>query len=113
MPPLTGAIPDGRWPARGRRGAEVGLLPELVVEAAREAVLAAAAQDARGLLLDRAAEVGLGLPDPALAHPLDHVAGRVGPEAVEVGVGSGQGLGAGRVARDVAAKVAPGRPARA
>src|SRR3954465_15778504 len=110
MPPLTGAIPDGRWPARGRRGSEVGLLPELVVEAAREAVLAAAAQDARRLLLDRAAEVGLGLPDPALAHPLDHVAGRVRPEAVEVGVCTRRGLGAGRVADDIAAEVVPRRP---
>src|SRR5690242_21084227 len=97
--------------ARERRWSVVRPLPERVVEPACEAVLATAVDDAGRLLLDRAAEVLLGLPDPALAHALNHVAEAVGPEAVEVGVRARHGLGAGRVAGDVAAEVAPGRPA--
>src|SRR4051794_26932635 len=70
----AGRTPGGSKSARERQRSVEGLLPEGIVEAAREAVLAAAVQDAGRLLLDRADEVLLGLPDPALPHALDHVA---------------------------------------
>src|SRR3954469_25987692 len=108
-----GAYPGRGRLARRRRRSEERLLPERVVETTREAVLAAAVQGADRLLLDRAAEVLLGLPDAARALPLGHVAEAVGPEAVEVGVRARHGLGAGRVADDVTAEVAPWRPGRA
>src|SRR3954470_13467450 len=86
-PPLPRWVLPGDFiAARGRQQSVVRPLPEHVVEPAGEAVLAAAVQDAGRLLLDRAAEILLGLPDACGPLPLDHVAEAVGPEAVEVGV---------------------------